>query len=90
MSNHKRKVKVSQEEVVLRRLSRQTQLSTRLKNFITYSVTYPIQDYISYNNIFNDHYTFLSFLSKIEEPTNYEVVKLTQISAKQWKNNFEL
>jgi hypothetical protein len=81
---------VSQEEVVLRRSSRQTQLLTRLKNFITNSVTYPIQDYISYNNIFNDHYTFLCFLSKIEEPTNYEVVKLTQISAKQWKNNFML
>jgi hypothetical protein len=36
---------------------------SRLKDFITYSVQYPIQDYISYDNITNDHYVFLNALS---------------------------
>jgi hypothetical protein len=51
----------------LRRLSRQVQPSTRLRNFITYSVHYPIQNYISYNHISNEYYAFLSSLSRIEE-----------------------
>jgi hypothetical protein len=60
----------------LRRSSRQVQHSTRLRNFITYSVHYPIQDYIFYNHISNEHYAFLSSLSRIEEPINYEIAKL--------------
>jgi hypothetical protein len=61
--------------VPLRRSSRQPQPSTRLRDYVTYSVNYPIQDYISYNNISNEHYVFLTALSKIKEPTNYEVAK---------------
>jgi hypothetical protein len=67
---------IQEEEVALRRSSRQPQPSTRLKNFITYSVQYPIQVYISYNNITQDHYVFLNTLSKEEEPTNYEITRL--------------
>jgi hypothetical protein len=52
------------------------QTSTRLKDFITYLVHYLIQNYISYNHISNEHYVFLSSLSKIEEPINYEIAKL--------------
>jgi hypothetical protein len=69
------RIEESQEEVSLRRSSRQPQPSTRLRDYVTYSVNYPIQDYISYNNISNEHYVFLTALSKIEEPTNYEVAK---------------
>jgi hypothetical protein len=51
--------KTQEKEVSIRRSSRQTQPSTRLKDFISYSVQYPIQDYISYENISNEHYIFL-------------------------------
>jgi Reverse transcriptase (RNA-dependent DNA polymerase) len=60
----------------MRRSSRQTPPSTRLKEFITYSVQYPIQNYISYNNITNDHYIFLNSLSQIEERKVFEIIKL--------------
>jgi hypothetical protein len=52
------------------------QPSTRLRDFITYLVYYPIQDYIYYNHISNEHYVFLSSLSRIEELINYEIAKL--------------
>jgi hypothetical protein len=60
----------------VRRSSRQTQPQSRLKNFITYSIHYSVQDYISYNNITNDHYVFLNSLSQIEEPKVFEIIKL--------------
>jgi hypothetical protein len=60
----------------LRRSSRQTQPSTRLKDFVTYSIQYSIQDYISYTNITKDHYVFLNSLSKEEEPIYYEIARL--------------
>jgi hypothetical protein len=60
----------------VRRSSRQTQPSSRLKDFVMYSVQYPIQDYISYNNITNDHYVFLNSISQIEEPTVFVIAKL--------------
>jgi Reverse transcriptase (RNA-dependent DNA polymerase)/Integrase core domain len=68
----------SEEVVQLRRSSRQPQPSTRLKDFMTYSVHYPIQDYLSYKNISSEHYTFINNLSKIEEPTSYEIAKREQ------------
>jgi hypothetical protein len=84
------RIEESQEEVQLRRSSRQPQPSTRLRDYVTYSVNYPIQDYISYKNISNEHYVFLTALSKIKEPTNYEVAKMTQNVAKPWKKSFML
>jgi hypothetical protein len=64
-----------EEEMPLRRSNWQPQSSTRLEDYVTYSVNYPIQDYISYNNVSHDHYTFITALSKIEEPTNYEIAR---------------
>jgi transposase InsO family protein len=66
----------TQEEVLPRRSTRQTQPPTKLKDFVTYTVQYPIQDYISYSNITNDHYAYLNALSQTEEPKNYEMAKL--------------
>jgi hypothetical protein len=59
-----RSEKIQEEEISLRRLSRQVQPSTRLRDFIIYSVHYPIQDYISYNHISNEHYIFFKFIVK--------------------------
>jgi hypothetical protein len=52
----------TQEEVLPSRSTRQTQPPTKLKDFITYTVQYPIQDYISYSNITNDHYAYFERL----------------------------
>jgi hypothetical protein len=35
-----------ESKMMLRRSNRQPQPSTRLKNYVTYSIKYPIQDYI--------------------------------------------
>jgi negative regulator of genetic competence, sporulation and motility len=59
---------IQEDEVPTRRSSRQTRSSSRLKDFVTYLVQYSIQNYISYDNITNDHYVFLNALTKIEEP----------------------
>ena len=66
---------IQEEDMPLRRSSRQPQPSTRLKDYVTYAVNYPIQDYISYENVSNEHYAFIAAMSKIEEPTNYEVAR---------------
>jgi hypothetical protein len=66
MEEHKENIQ--EDEVPIKWSCRQTRPSSRLKYFITYSVQYPIQDYILYNNITNDHYIFLKALSKIKEP----------------------
>jgi hypothetical protein len=49
---------IQEEEIQLRRSSRQIQPSTKLKDFITYSVKYPIQNYIFYDYITSEHYVF--------------------------------
>jgi NADH dehydrogenase/NADH:ubiquinone oxidoreductase subunit G len=64
-----------EREMTLRRSNRQPQPSIRLKNYVTYLVKYPIQDYILYKNVSHNHYTFITALSKIEEPTNYEMAR---------------
>jgi hypothetical protein len=46
-----------------------------LKDFVTYSVQYPIQDYISYGNITNEHYVFLNSISQADEPQTFEIAK---------------
>jgi hypothetical protein len=66
----------TQEEALPRRSTRQTQPPIKLKDFVMYTIQYSIQDYISYSNITNDHYTYLSALSQTEEPKNYEMIKL--------------
>jgi hypothetical protein len=38
------------EEIFLRRSNRIPQISTRLRDFVTYKIHYPIQDFISYKN----------------------------------------
>jgi hypothetical protein len=58
--------------------SRQIQPSSRLRDFMTYTVQYPIQEYISYKNISQEYYTFFNLLLKIKEPHSYEIVKLDQ------------
>jgi Reverse transcriptase (RNA-dependent DNA polymerase) len=58
------------------RSNRQTRPSTKLKDFVTYTVNYPIQDYIFYNNITNDYYAYLSTLTQTKELKNYEIAKL--------------
>jgi Reverse transcriptase (RNA-dependent DNA polymerase) len=64
------------DEVPIWWSSRQTRPSSRLKDFVTYPVQYPIQNYISHDNITNDHYVFLNTLSQSEEPKVFEIAKL--------------
>jgi hypothetical protein len=60
----------------MRRSSRIPQPSTRFKDFITYKVQNPIQNYISYNNISSQHISFLTSICKEQEPYTYlEAIK---------------
>jgi Reverse transcriptase (RNA-dependent DNA polymerase)/gag-polypeptide of LTR copia-type/Integrase core domain/GAG-pre-integrase domain len=54
--------------------SRPTRVSrppTRLQDFVTYQVTYPIQNYISYNNIAPKYKAFLGSINELKEPTTF-------------------
>jgi hypothetical protein len=62
----------TQENANPRRSTRPTQTSSRLRDFVTYNVSYPIQDYVSYKNISVDHKAFLTAISKEIEPNNFE------------------
>ena len=63
---------VDQEEMTVRRSSRSIQPSTRLRDYITYSVTYHIQNFVSYENLNPKYRAFLSAISKEIEPKNFE------------------
>jgi Reverse transcriptase (RNA-dependent DNA polymerase) len=67
----------SNEEIApIKRSSREVQPSTRLRDFVTYTVNCPIQKIISYDKISIDHKTYLSSTSKEKEPTQYsEAIK---------------
>ncbi len=75
-SSHE-EVEVSLEEVEIepRRSIRITRPSSRLHDFVTYNVSYPIQDYISYDNITTHHKAFLTSISQESEPNNYVEAK---------------
>jgi hypothetical protein len=61
-----------EEETMVRRSTRPTQPSTRLRDYVTHKVRYPIENFISYKNISKEHHAFLSSISKMEEPRNFE------------------
>ena len=56
-----------EEEIPLRRSTRPTRPPTKLRDFVTNKVQYPIENYISYKNVFKCHNVFLTSISKIEE-----------------------
>jgi glutamyl/glutaminyl-tRNA synthetase len=45
-------------KIVIRRTSRTPRQSTRLRDYVTYKIMYPIQDFVSYRNIFSSTYGF--------------------------------
>jgi hypothetical protein len=65
----------NEEVAPLRRSTCQVQPSTRLRDYVTYSVHYSIQDYISYKNISCEHLAFLNNLSRVGEPISFEDAK---------------
>jgi hypothetical protein len=58
------KIEEGIEEILLRRSNRIPQASTRLRDFITYKIQYPIQDFISYENITPKYNAFLTSIEK--------------------------
>jgi hypothetical protein len=58
----------------LRRSTRIPQRSTKLKDYTTYKVHYPIQDYIFYDNIIHEYKNFITAIIKEVEPTTYQEV----------------
>ena len=60
------------EIIPLRRSNRTPQPTTRLRDFVTYEVKYPIQNYLSYENVTPQYRTYLTSISKENEPNNYE------------------
>jgi hypothetical protein len=47
-----------------------------LKDFVTYTVKYPIEEYVTYNNISKEHYAFVNVISTTKEPNTFEEAKL--------------
>ena len=46
--------------------------STGLQDHVTYSVQYPIGNFVSYDNISTEYHTFLTNIEKELEPKNYQ------------------
>ena len=49
---------------MVRRSSRERQPSTRLRDNVTYSVQYPVENFVSYDNISTEYHTFLTNVEK--------------------------
>jgi hypothetical protein len=52
------------EPMELKRPARTPHSSTRLRDYVTYKVQYPIQNFLSYQNITTEYKTFLTVISK--------------------------
>lgn len=70
------------EEVIIpesqnqpRRSGRISQSFSRLHDFVTYSAQYPIQNFLTYEKISSNHLAFLNRISKIDEPTSFEIAQ---------------
>jgi hypothetical protein len=68
-------VEREQEEIRLRRSSRPSRPSLRLRDFITYEVHYPIQSYISYDKVSKCHNVFLKSIDEMNGPNIFEETK---------------
>jgi hypothetical protein len=60
------------EEAPLWRSTRISQPSTRLRDFISHKVSYPIENFISYENITREYTTYLISIGSQKEPNNFE------------------
>jgi hypothetical protein len=58
----------------VRRSTRTLMSSTRLRDYVIYSITFPIENFISYENISSQHKTYLVSISKEQEPKNFQEV----------------
>jgi hypothetical protein len=63
---------VEVEPMELRRSARTSHPSTRLHDYVTYKVQYPIQIFLSYQNVTTEYKAFLTAISKEVEPNTYQ------------------
>jgi hypothetical protein len=61
-----------ERSIDVRRLTRTSWPSTRFRDYITYSVTYSIKNFISYENISSQHKTYLKYISKEQEQKKFK------------------
>jgi hypothetical protein len=54
----------AQEAITVRRSIRETQPPIRLRDYVSHQVMYPIQDFLSYNNISTEYQAYLSQITK--------------------------
>jgi Reverse transcriptase (RNA-dependent DNA polymerase) len=65
----------SEENIIegpLRRTTRVPRASSRLRDFVTYKVCYPIQDFITYDNVAPQYKALLTSISNQKEPSIFE------------------
>jgi hypothetical protein len=60
------------EEAPLRRSTRISQPSTRLRDFVSHKVSYPIENFISYENITREYKTNLISIGSQKESNNFK------------------
>jgi hypothetical protein len=69
----------TETEPQLRRSTRSTQPSSRLRDYVTYKVIYPIQDYVTYEHVCAKHKAFLISVSNETEPNKFLEAKESYI-----------
>jgi Reverse transcriptase (RNA-dependent DNA polymerase) len=72
-----------EHQTEVRRSTRTLQPSIKLRDYVTYSVKYPIKNFISYENILSQHRAYLTLISKEQEPNSYHeaIINLTWLNA---------
>ncbi|TYK00722.1 copia-like protein [Cucumis melo var. makuwa] len=63
------------EDTIRRRSTRTRQPSTRLRDFVSHQVLYPIQNFINYNKVSPTYQIYLSKLDGNNEPNTYDEAK---------------
>jgi hypothetical protein len=56
----------------IRRSTRISQQSIRLRDFVTYKVMHPIENFLSYENITKEYKAYLTSIGKEKESNNFE------------------
>jgi hypothetical protein len=68
------------DEAPLRRSTRISQSSTRLRDFVSHKVNYSIENFISYENIIREYKTYLISIGSKKESNNFEEATISLLA----------
>jgi hypothetical protein len=80
----------TQEEIALRRSTRQIRPSVKLRDYVSHQVMYLIQNYISYKKVSPEYQTYLGNITNQLEPTTFAEANQSPIWKKAMKEELQV